>query len=227
LGNSIDAATWAADVLKMQGDFDEARRRLLIATERAPYGNPAQAVLLRWKIAEIDLLRGAPRDEVMDALITLVGQSESSPDPRWTGWVRATLADASRTVDPTEAATLLGKVVAGDSFLDTYAALIQAALSLQTADHAGLSEALADAHRSATSRTLPLPSGALALRLIQCVALAGDDPDKAEVAANQLAAEFRKRGMTTSADHAPFTARAARARDPDLLREAAARPILM
>jgi hypothetical protein len=168
LGNQIDAITWAADALKLQGRYPEAILRLGEAADRVPYTNPSQSAWALWKLAELQLLDGDP----VNALRTL---DHAQLDVARAGeaslgfWSLCTRADAERGVDPSAArghlrhATTFG---VRDPAAHAYFRLIAASIDVTAKRPDAARRHLTLVQRLARSPLRPLASALVAAQLI-------------------------------------------------------------
>lgn len=169
LGNQIDAITWSADALKLQGRFEEAIRRISEASDRIPYSNPSQSAWAMWKLAELQLLAGRPA-EALQTLDRALPDVRRAAEASIRFWMLSTRADAERTVDPTAARGHLAeaaRINPRDPESHAYFRLIAGSLDAAEGRHSSATQHLLAVTRMARSPLRPIATALVAAKLIR------------------------------------------------------------
>jgi hypothetical protein len=125
LGDYLNAATFHADVLKMQGEYGRAKELMSRVIADLPYANLTQRAYALWRRAEITLVAEVEEVQADGDLDEASRLAALSHDARVQFWTKATEADAWGYRDPKrarrcqrEAEDLLGSVHAyGELYL--------------------------------------------------------------------------------------------------------------
>lgn len=97
LGNWVNYLTWYADVLKMLGQVDDARRILQRDIDETFYSDQAQSAALEWKLLELALVSEGPTPETLDGLRVLEDRGPDAIGVNQHCWVQLTLVGATGT----------------------------------------------------------------------------------------------------------------------------------
>lgn len=95
LGSWINALTWHADLLKVQGRADEARALLERFIDDSFYADYGQKAYLRWKILEINLVTDGATVETLEGLDNLARLGQSALGDTAYCWLQLTRIGAT------------------------------------------------------------------------------------------------------------------------------------